>query len=218
MSSGARWYPATLLGSLLVALAVIACGLDAHEPQITQVHPATATAGELVLISGRHFDKAAVVWINGQPATRVTWVNERLLTAVVPPDLPTGAYPLEVRSLNGQQDAVSVNVDGRDPAQRHAVAQPGPSASPRPGQPVAAQPTPSPPPSQAATPPSSSAPPAVRTTTPPRQPRPTGPDEQTPVNTAQAQVRINQTFAQVNAPLAELGLPPLPPPVISPTP
>ncbi|MDQ3702595.1 MAG: IPT/TIG domain-containing protein [Chloroflexota bacterium] len=217
MSAVRRLPRAPLLGSLLFALATTACGLGGDDPQITQVRPMTATAGELLLVSGRTFAKADVVWINGQPATQVTWVNDRLLTAVVPPDLPTGAYPLEVRSIGGERDAVSLNVVGRRAAPLSTVPQPAPHPSDAPGQSVAAERTPIMPPPQAATTPHPSAPPTVRAV-PPHQTPPAAPDVPVAGNTAQAQAQVNQTFAQVNATLAQLGLPPLPPPVISPTP
>lgn len=206
-----------LLGSLLFALATSACGMGHGDPQITQVRPVTATAGELLLVSGRTFGKADVVWINGRPATQVTWVNHRLLTAVVPPDLPTGAYPLEVRSIGGERDAVSLNVVGHHAAPLPAVAQPAPRPRGGAGLSVAVEPTPIMPPPQAATTPRPSAPPAARTV-PPHEPAPAASDVPVVGNTAQAQAQINQTFAQVNSTLAQLGLPPLPPPLISPRP
>lgn len=219
MSSMRRLYGAMLLGSLLFALAATACGMGDHDPQITQVRPATVTPGELLMVSGRNFDKADVVWINGQPATRVTWVNDRLLTAVVTPDLPTGAYPLEVRSLDGGRDAVAVNVGGRGPARPPAAAQPTPNPVTPTTQPVAAPARMTTPPPQAATPPRPSTPPALQAV-PPHQTPPAAPDVQMPRNAApaQAQAQVNQTFAQLNTTLAELGLPPLRTPVISSTP
>ncbi len=206
-----------LLGSLLFALATTACGMGDGDPQITQVRPMTATAGELLLVSGRTFAETDAVWINGHPAAQVTWVNSRLLTAVVPPDLATGAYPLEVRSLDGVGDAVSVNVVGRRAAPLPAVAQPAPGPSGGAGQPVAAERMPTMPPPPAATTPRSSAPPPVGAV-PRHETPPAAADMPVPGNTAQAQAEINQTFAQVNSTLAQLGLPPLPPPVISPRP
>ncbi len=169
MSRARRLGPTSLLALLVLLLIAAGCGAGADRPTITQVRPATGTPGELLMVSGRNFDKADVVWINGQPATRVTWVNDRLLTAVVPLDLPTGAYPLEVRSIDGERAAVSLNVGSPGSARPPAVAQPAPNPAAPTSPPAAAPATASTPQPQAATTPPPSAPPAIQAA-PPRQP------------------------------------------------
>ena len=116
------------LVAVLVTITLTACRPAADTPQITHVRPSVAAPGSLVLVSGRGFERADIVWLNGEPAAQVTWVNAQLLTAVVPAGLAAGAYPLEVRSLDGERAAVSLNIGG--PPATPAVAEAVPSSSP----------------------------------------------------------------------------------------
>ena len=145
MNGRRRWAGTTLLVLLVTAL-LTGCGSGADTPQITHVRPSTAAPGSLVLVSGRSFERADIVWLNGQPAHQVTWVNARLLTAVVPEGLSDGAYPLEVRSLDGRRTAVSLNVSGGPAAPSIAppVTEVTPSPAPAAAPAVPMAPAPSP--------------------------------------------------------------------------
>ncbi len=204
MSSVRRRGFVALLATALLPLILIGCGESAATPEIVWVRPAVAVPREMLIISGRNFDEGDMVWIDGRPAARVTWVNDRTLTAVVPPDLPTGAYPLEVRSADGERDTVVMNVAAPGPARSPAAARsaPTPTATPTP-RPVA--------PLAPATTPRPSAPPVARGV--PHQPPAPAFDAR-----AQAQAQIEETFAQVNATLARLGLPLLPTPSVATSP
>ena len=136
MQRAFRVLPGLLVVLSVALLTLSGCGSGSEGPAIDHVRPSPTAPGGLVMVSGRGFRAGDIVWINGRPAARVTWVNDRLLTAVAPEDLATGAYPLEVRSAAGERATAVLNVAGR------------------PAQPVAAQPA-----AGAATPPPTAAPP-----------------------------------------------------------
>lgn len=153
--------------SLLTALVLTGCGGTARDQAISQVRPSIAAAGDMVLVLGRGFDRGDIVWIHDRPAARVTWVNDGLLTAVVPEGLPAGAYQLEVRSADGGRVVAAVNVSAPPPAHPSAAAQPAaPPTAPATHPPAAAQPAAPPLPAvqpvqrPAGTPPRQAAPPA----------------------------------------------------------
>ena len=148
MNGRRRWAGTTLLVLLVTAL-LTGCGSAADTPQITHVRPSTAAPGSLVLVSGRGFERADIIWLNGQPAQQVTWVNARLLTAVVPEGLSDGAYPLEVRSLDGRRAAVSLNVSGGPAAPSFAPPMTEVTPSPAPAAAPAVPMAPAPPPAAA---------------------------------------------------------------------
>ena len=154
-----------VLLAVLATVTLTACRPAADKPQITHVRPSIAAPGSLVLVSGRDFKPADIVWLNGQPAAQVTWVNAQLLTAVVPAGLTAGAYPLEVRSLDGVRAAASLNVGGPATAPVAEVASsPAPAAAPTgPAPPV--QPAPSQPPAATTARPQAPPPAAVSSST-----------------------------------------------------
>ncbi|MFM8485368.1 MAG: IPT/TIG domain-containing protein, partial [Bacteroidota bacterium] len=55
-----------------------------YEPSVTQVSPATGSAGTTITINGKNLDNVSVVKINGQTAANLQIVSSTQLTASLP--------------------------------------------------------------------------------------------------------------------------------------
>ena len=162
------------LTALLTAwLLVIGCGGQqppAQPPAIREVYP-TRISNErdsLLLIPGQGFREGVAVRLGSIALERPTFINEALVTAVVPRGVAAGSYPVVV-TVPGAGSATS-----REPLTVLGGRAPTPPARPQP----TATPTPAPTPT-----PSPTRPPATPTPapTPVRTPEPTAaPQQPTP--------------------------------------
>ena len=73
-------------------------------PTITNVSPGSSlkTGGDTIVISGTGFSSDVVVRVGGQPATGVTRISSRTLTAIVPPAAVAGVVDISVQNNDGQ--------------------------------------------------------------------------------------------------------------------
>lgn len=181
--------PVRLLSATLALLLLIGCGGDTGD------RPAGALAVERIepkqvgndrdsflIVVGNGFHEGMTATIGTTALQQVTYVNELLLTAVVPRGVAPGSYPISVRALDGNTAAstemVTVVDSRRTPtpaATPMRTATPAPTATPTP------TPTPPPPtPTPTPTPPPTPAPTATTTPTPPLQPTATTTPTQMP--------------------------------------
>lgn len=108
-----RW-PA--VGAFIMALFVTGCAASAAAPEVKQVRPASAAPGDFVVLSGQRFNRGDSLWLNDRRLRDVTWVNDELMTAVLPADVPAGEYQLELRSVGGASTVTAFAVRDRAPA------------------------------------------------------------------------------------------------------
>jgi outer membrane biosynthesis protein TonB len=189
-----------LLSIVLVAISallVAACqngGDDAGPLDISQVVPTEVRTGNesFLMVIGSGFRDGASVTLGGRTLAQVTFVNNALLTAVVPAGVEAGGHPVSVALPNGD------TVRGDQPVTVIA-ARPEPTPTPRPSP----APSPTPTPTRTATPTPTPAP------TPEPTPRPTATPTPTPAPTAAP------TPAPTRTPAPTPARTPMPSPVFS---
>jgi hypothetical protein len=117
------------VGGLLSILVLSCCCTTGQTPAITRVVPANPLPGSLLLISGQGFARTATVRIQVQGAGAVTWVNARLLTAIVPLTASSGPATIEIAVPLGRRVVARDAVQIAPTAPPAATAVPAPAAS-----------------------------------------------------------------------------------------
>src|SRR5215207_7399282 len=95
----------TLVVALLAAL-LVACDRDGGDttPSIRDLAPGQVRndRDSLVMIVGANFAEGASVVLGPTRLPQSTFINEEMVTAVVPPGLAAGGYPIEVQMPDGR--------------------------------------------------------------------------------------------------------------------
>jgi hypothetical protein len=123
------------------AVLLIGCGGFGGGPQVQAALPNQVPAGPgaFVLIQGSNFARNATARVGSSTLGNVTWVNDHLLTAELPPGMAPGAYDLTVSNGGSGSGTLrqAIRVQGQAasqpaasaPTQSTRTAQPAPSAS-----------------------------------------------------------------------------------------
>jgi len=220
-----RWGMLAVL-LLLLCLPLAGCGNDETPPAIENVFPEQVRSDRdsLLLVVGNGFEQGATVSLGSTPLSQVTYVNNALMTAVVPTGVMSGGYAVSVSLPNGR----SVESPGRLTVVATATPEPTPTATPTrtptatPTQTPTATPTrtPTATPTQEATPTPSPTPEPTPppTQTPTQTPRPTAQPTRTPPPTQPPSSAPPSTSTPEPAPPQPTPSPIFFPPTVPPTP